>query len=89
MRSWDALPEHQLALLGDVSAQFLALGLGEYRAAARVVSQLQFGRNADRADFRLVLPEHRGTCSTKHALLAALALEQRLPVHLTLGASMR
>ena len=52
MRNWDALPEHQLALLGEVSAQFLALGVNEHRAAARVMSQLQFGRNADRADIR-------------------------------------
>ena len=32
-----------------------------------------------------MLSERRGTCSTKHALLAALAIEQRLPIHLTLG----
>jgi hypothetical protein len=32
-----------------------------------------------------VLPERRGTCSTKHALLAALALEHDAPVELRLG----
>jgi hypothetical protein len=32
-----------------------------------------------------VLTERRGTCSTKHALLAELATEQRLPVALMLG----
>lgn len=32
-----------------------------------------------------VLTEGRGTCSTKHALLAELATEQRLPVALMLG----
>jgi hypothetical protein len=85
MRSWDALPEKQLAASGNTSAQFLALGIDDYRAAARFINQLPYGRNADRANFRLVLSEHRGTCSTKHALLAALAIEQRLPIHLTLG----
>jgi len=85
MRRWDALPEHRLTASGDTSAQFLALGIDDYQAAARFIHQLPYGRNADRADFRLVLPERRGTCSTKHALLAALAIEQRLPVHLTLG----
>jgi hypothetical protein len=39
----------------------------------------------NRADFRAVLCEEKGTCSTKHALLAALAHEQDLPVVLTLG----
>lgn len=85
MRSWDALPEHQVATAGQVSAQFLALSIDDYQAAARFIHQLPYGRNADRANFHLVLPERRGTCSTKHALLAALAMEQRLPVHLTLG----
>ena len=32
-----------------------------------------------------VLTEGRGTCSTKHALLAELATEQRLPLALMLG----
>jgi hypothetical protein len=32
-----------------------------------------------------VLTENRGTCSTKHALLAELASEQRLPLALMLG----
>ena len=85
MRSWEALPAQQLAASGDASAQFLALRIDDYREAARFINQLPYGRNADRADFRLVLPERRGTCSTKHALLAALAIEQRLPIHLTLG----
>ncbi len=85
MRSWYALPEKQLAASGEASAQFLALGIDDYREAARFTNQLPYGRNADRANFRLVLPERRGTCSTKHALLAALAIEQRLPIHLTLG----
>jgi hypothetical protein len=85
MRSWDALPEHRLTASGDASAELLALGLEDYRAAARFVHQLPYGRNADRANFRLLLPERRGTCSTKHALLAALAIEQRLAIRLTLG----
>jgi hypothetical protein len=41
-----------------------------------VAHELRYGRNADRADFRLVLSEGRGICSTKHALLAAVAFEQ-------------
>ena len=74
-----------MAAADATSAGFLALGIDDYRQAARFVYQLPYGRNANRADFRLVLPERCGTCSTKHALLAALAIEQRLPIHLTLG----
>ena len=35
--------------------------------------------------FRSVLSAGKGTCSTKHALLAAVASEQNIPVALTLG----
>lgn len=85
MRSWDALPQAELIAPGDVTAEFRALGIGDYRAAARYIGELPYGRNADRANFRLVIPERLGACSTKHALLAALAIEQRLPVTLMLG----
>ncbi len=46
---------------------------------------LPYGRNSDRSNYRLVLEEGRGTCSTKHALLAALAQEHDRPVKLRLG----
>ena len=63
----------------------MARGITDFRSAGRYVQALPYGRTADRADFRAVLREGKGTCSTKHALLAALAHEQDLPVVLTLG----
>ena len=85
MQSWQALPAAVLKESGEIGVAFTALGLMDYRAAARYIGELPYGRNADRADFRRVLAEQRGTCSTKHALLAALAAEQHLPVGLFLG----
>ena len=85
MLSWNTLPDRRLIARGEVSTEFLAIGIDDYRAAAHHISHLPYGRNADRANFRLVLRERRGTCSTKHALLAALAVEQSLAVQLTLG----
>lgn len=85
MHSWQALPDTPLKSVGPISAAFLARSLFDFRAAGRYLHQLSYGRNANRADFRLVLLEQRGTCSTKHALLAELAREQHLPVTLTLG----
>jgi hypothetical protein len=49
------------------------------------VRSLPYGRNSDHSDWRLVLGEGRGTCSTKHALLADLARENRRHVALVLG----
>jgi len=85
MESWAVLPQHPLQPCRRIGAQFLARGYRDFRAAARYVGLLPYGRNSNRSDFRLVLPEQRGTCSTKHALLATLAGELRLPLQLRLG----
>lgn len=85
MQSLEALPDFPLCHADRISAQFLAAGITDFRAAARYLYRLPYGRNTNRADFRLVLTEGRGTCSTKHALLAQLAREQGAEVDLTLG----
>jgi hypothetical protein len=41
------------------------------------VEQLPYQRNSDRADYTLVFTEECGACSTKNALVAALALENK------------
>ena len=79
------LPERALVDARSVTAAFQAGGCRTFRTAAAFVWHLPYGRNADRANYHLVLTECRGTCSTKHALLAALALEQGLAVELRLG----
>ena len=85
MESWLILPEAPLNAPGPASEAFRQIGCVSYRSAARRLHELPYGRNSDRANFRLVLSERRGTCSSKHALLAAVALEQNLPVSLTIG----
>lgn len=81
----EALPNFALGGEAGLSAGFAALGRRDYHAAARHVRRLPYGRNSQRADYGLVLQEGRGTCSTKHALLAALAREHGWPVELRLG----
>jgi len=85
MDSWALLPPVALSPLGPLSAEVIACGMTDFRAVGRYLQALPYGRTADRADFRAVLRAGRGTCSTKHAFLAALAHEQGLPVVLTLG----
>ena len=84
LRSWDALPDTEVAD-GELGAEFLARGVTRYRDAGRHLWSLPYGRTRPREDWRWVLREGRGTCSTKHALLAALASEQGLDVRLVLG----
>jgi hypothetical protein len=85
MRSWDALPDSVLKRGGTISEAFAAARISDYQSAARYVCDLAYGRNSDRDDSLNVLREGRGTCSTKHALLARLATEQELPIDLLIG----
>ena len=85
MQFLDVLPDVPLRAAGDVTALFLATRLQFFRAVAEYLHHLPYGRNTQRDAWRLVISEGRGTCSTKHALLAALAAEQGIEAKLTLG----
>lgn len=61
------------------SSRFREAGITSFREACGFVARIPYGRNANRADFGLVLSEGKGTCSSKHALLAELALENGHP----------
>lgn len=85
LRSWDALDPGVLLRHGPIAEQFLQISVSNFREAARYVSELPYGRNSNAADPLIVLKERRGTCSTKHALLRRLAIEQKADVSLILG----
>jgi hypothetical protein len=70
---------------GSLSQEFLALGCLHWEEALCYVKKIPYARNSDGNNFHLVLEEQRGTCSTKHALLAALAKEQHFPLQLMMG----
>ncbi len=78
------LPDFPLLPRGPASRAGLARGLGDFRAAAAFVAHLPYGRGRGRDDLA-ILDEGRGTCSTKHALLARLAREHDVAVALILG----
>ena len=83
--SVERLPDFALDATQPLGGRFASLGIRAYRDAARHVHLLPYDRNSDRSDWRLVLSEGRGTCSTKHALLAELARENGRRVALVLG----
>ncbi len=86
MHSFEILPDTPLRPAGDITAQFLTVGVADFRRAAAYLNRLPYGRNTRREDGRAVLKDGRGTCSTKHALLAALAAELHMDeIALTLG----
>jgi hypothetical protein len=70
------LPNFKIKLQKGVSEEFVNLGIADFHSAVSYIGELPYGRTSDRSDYRLVLKERTGTCSTKHALLAQLCKEQ-------------
>lgn len=71
---------------GTLCESVLALGLTSFDQLAAYVRSLPYGRTTNIADLRAVLEEKRGTCSSKHQLLAAVAHEcGHYEVQLTVG----
>lgn len=70
------LPNFDIRPKGKVSDAFLLLGINDFHQAVEFVGHLPYGRNTNGAEYKIVLSERKGTCSTKHALLSALCIEQ-------------
>ena len=85
MLSWDALDPVRFAAGGGVTAAFVGIAKADLRSAAQYVAGLPYRRNSDPEDPLIVMAEQRGTCSTKHALLRRLAIEQGFPIALVIG----
>ncbi len=60
-----------------LSKQCLDLNLGDFESVLKHILHLPYGRNTDRSNYNLVLKEQKGTCSTKHAFLKQLAIENK------------
>lgn len=54
-------------------------GVKSWFELTEFVKKLPYGRNSNRSDFKLVLTEEKGTCSSKHALLKLLADLNNIP----------
>lgn len=50
-------------------------GITDWVLLVEFISSLPYGRNENRYDLSLVLKEKKGTCSSKHAFLKAIALD--------------
>lgn len=61
-------------------------GIKTWNNLLKFIKELPYGRNASRTDLSLVLKEMKGTCSSKHAYLKNVALDNNLDqVKLILG----
>ncbi|SFJ34264.1 hypothetical protein [Myroides guanonis] len=60
---------------GEVSKEFLNLGISNFKEACNYISQIQYKRNSNKNDVLCIFKDKVGTCSTKHSILRKLALE--------------
>jgi hypothetical protein len=72
----ETLPNFMIRPIGKVSNTFLLLDILDFHQAVEFVGHLPYGRNTIGTEYELVLSERKGTCSTKHALLSALCIEE-------------
>lgn len=81
----DSLPQFTLAKGVPYSDTVRSVGIEDFRSACEYVWRLPFGRTSHPHNISLVIKEGRGTCGSKHALLAYLAREaKREDLHLML-----
>lgn len=71
---------------GKVSQEFLKNSIFDFNSACNFIASLPYKRNEDKNNLLCVFIEKVGTCSTKHAILRKLAIENnRNEVKLILG----
>lgn len=85
MDELSVLPDKTIAAAGAISKKFLSLGTDRFHSACEYVHHLPYGYNTDRDDVMILFEEGKGTCTTKHAVIAALAVETNLPITKTMG----
>ena len=79
-----SIPSFKIQNTGPISEAFLSRGISDFKDAAYLVRSIPYGRTKN-SDLLSVLTENSGTCSSKHALLAALAKENKQDISLMLG----
>ncbi len=85
MDKFTVFPNETISNVSAISAKFLRLGIRSFIDACRYVHELPYGYNSDRDDLMILFKENKGTCTTKHAVIATLALELNLPVKKSVG----
>ena len=74
------LPKKAIADAGVLSKYFLDLGITGFQDACHYVHQMPYGFNSESDDLLILFKDGKGTCTSKHRVIAALAEEIDLPV---------
>ena len=85
MDNVNGLPEAPIDGAGIIASEFFRLDITDFLNACRYVHQLPYGYNSDRDDLLILFKEGKGSCTTKHAVIATLAQELDLPIVKNIG----
>ena len=85
MNELTVFPDKSISKLGIISEKFLSIGIKSFIEACHYVHNLLYGYNSNRDDLMILFKENKGTCTTKHAVIATLAEELNLPIEKNIG----
>jgi len=81
MDSYDKLPDAELIPVGELSKKFLGLGIKTFKDACNYVHNIDYGYNTNYEDKMIFFKEKKGSCTSKHAVIAGLAQELNIPLY--------
>ena len=79
------LPDAAINGVGVIASEFVKLGITGFMDACRFVHEMPYGYNSNRDDLLILFKEGKGSCTTKHAVIATLAEELSLPIRKGIG----
>ncbi len=80
------LPNFNIKATTLLAQSALQVGCQTFHQALSKIHTIPYGRNSNKENLGLVFTENKGTCSTKHAALAQLAIDHELTdIELILG----
>ncbi len=85
MDSYNNLPNAEIKPVGQISRKFLELGITSFKEACDYVHNIEYGYNTNYDDKLIFFKENMGTCTSKHAVIAALAEELNIPLYKHVG----
>jgi len=81
MDSYEKLPDKEITPSGKISKKFLELNITSFKDACYYVHNLDYGYNSNYDDEMILFKEKKGTCTSKHAIIAGLARELNIPLY--------
>ncbi|NHJ48082.1 MAG: hypothetical protein FK733_09870 [Asgard group archaeon] len=85
MDSYENLPDKTITSAGIISKKFLDLGIKSFKEACLYVHNIEYGYNSDKDNKMILFLEGKGSCTTKHGVIATLAEELGIPLYKKVG----